>query len=78
MTNVGGVFATASSTCYVAFSDNSQGPGVGHTTDNGATWSLDIPNGSLNTDTARDKRGNEILTTIGAILHLMKVAVMKR
>ena len=67
VTNVGGVFATASSTCYVAFSDNSQGPGVGHTTDNGATWSLDIPNGSLNTDTARDKRGNEILTTIGAI-----------
>jgi hypothetical protein len=67
VTNVGGVFATSPSECYVAFSDNSKGPGVGYSNDYGSTWSLDVPNGSLNTDTARDTKGNEIITTIGAI-----------
>lgn len=67
VTSVGGVYATSASDCYVAFSDNNKGPGVYVTNDYGASWFLDGPYGSLNTDTARDSLGNEVITSIGAI-----------
>jgi hypothetical protein len=67
VTNVGGVYATSAAECFAAYTDNAGGPGVARTKDEGTSWELYAPNGWLNTDTARDKLGNEIITTIGAI-----------
>jgi len=66
VTSVGGVYASSSSECYAAYSDNAGGPGVASTNDQGTTWKMNAPNGWLNTDTARDTKGNEVITTIGA------------
>jgi len=66
VTNVGGVYATSPNTVYVAYSDNTKGPGVAVSQDGGNQWTYET-GGSLNTDTARDTKGNEVVTTIGGI-----------
>jgi photosystem II stability/assembly factor-like uncharacterized protein len=72
VTSVGGVFATSDSDCYVAYTDNAKGPGIYETHDYGATWTMNGPNGFLNTDTARDSLGNEVISGIGGIFFSQK------
>lgn len=66
VTSVGGVYATSPTTVYVAYSDNTKGPGVAVSVDGGNQFSYEL-GGELNTDTARDKHGNEVITTVGGI-----------
>lgn len=66
VTNVGGVFATASNEVYVAYTENGSGPGVFMSKDSGVTWNSDL-GGVLNTDIARDSAGNEVISSIGGI-----------
>jgi len=66
-TSIGGVYATSADTCYAAISQNDFGPGLVKTNDGGATWENPEAGGELNTDTARDTEGNQVISTIGGI-----------
>ncbi len=67
VTAPGGVFALSGNETYVSISDNAQGPGLYHTLDSGETTIFESPWGFINTDVAKDNKGNSIITSGGAV-----------